>query len=554
MLCRLQVENYALIESLELRLSPKLNIITGETGAGKSILLGALGLLLGNKNDGATLRDATRNCIIEGEFDIEGYELEPFFEDNDLDYDPATVVRRIITPAGKSRAYINDAPVQLSLLKELGQRLIDIHSQHGNLILSSAAFRLRAVDTFADNAPVAERYATAYGHWVELRRRLEEVEAEAARSHADEEWLRYQVEEFAAADLKEGELAALEEEHAELSNADRISEALSSSDFLLDEEDNGIMPRLKNIENAMQHVRESYAPAASLVERIHSVLVETKDIAETIHADAERIASDPERLQRVEERLAVIYDLCRKHRVETFDALLAIRDDFAARLDAITHADSTIACLRTEVAQADADARAAAQSLHDSRTKALPRLNGDITDMLHRLGMPEAAFRIEVVQGGELTPSGADTAEFLFTANGAMAPQAVERIASGGELSRVMLALKAMTARRMKLPTIVFDEIDTGVSGRIADAMGDIIESLAATMQVVDITHLPQVASKGDTHFVVYKENSRTYIARLDTEQRREEIAKMLSGSVITPAAMEQARILLDNAERQYDD
>ena len=545
MLRRLSVSNYILIDSLEIEFDPRLNIITGETGAGKSILLGALGLLLGNKNEGAALRDTQRNCVIEGVFDIAAYGLRPFFEANDLDYADEAVVRRILTPAGKSRAYINDLPVQLAQLREFGSRLIDIHSQHQNLILASEEFRTEALDTVAGNGELRAAYRAKYERLQELQRTCARLRAEADAARRDEEWLRYQAEELTAARLRAGEVAELEAEQAVLANADRIGEAITAVRNAFDGDEIGVLAQVKNAEVEIGRLGGSYPHAADLSRRLRSVLEELKDIAATLAEDGERIETNPERLQKVDDRLNTLYSLCQKHRAADEGELIALRDRYAAQLDAITHSDEELAALQTEIGAARNEAELLASELHRTREQAAPVFAGQIVATLVRLGMPDARFAAAVVDCGALMEGGRDRVEFRFSANRTTPPAAVERIASGGELSRVMLALKALLARRMQLPTILFDEIDTGVSGRIADAMGEIICALAETMQVVDITHLPQVASKGSTHFVVYKRDGETHIARLTPDERTTEIAKMLSGSEVTEAAMTQARILL---------
>lgn len=546
MLRRLTVENYALIEQLEMELDPHLNIITGETGAGKSILLGALGLLLGNKNEGSTLKDTTRNCVVEGLFDLTGRKMEPFFEAHDLDYAELTTVRRMITPAGKSRAFINDIPVQLTQLREFGAQLIDIHSQHQNLILSSEEFRTSALDTVAGNGPLLEEYGRCYTALNSLRRELEERRAAAEQGKRDEEWLRFQVEELTAAQLRDGEQTELEAELSVLEHADQIGEALTALRNALDEEEVGILPRLKQSETALNHLGESYPQGAEMASRLRSVIEELKDLGATAADDSERLDADPERLRKVSDRLNTLYSLEQKHHVADLNELIALRDRCTEQLAAITHGDEEIAELESRIARTESEARTLADRLHDGRAQAAPEFEQQILQTLMQLGMPDAVFRIDLdSKAKELSRTGCDTVTYLFTANRNTTPQPIERIASGGELSRVMLALKALLARRMQLPTILFDEIDTGVSGRIADAMGAIISTLARSMQVVDITHLPQVASKGETHFVVYKQEGHTHITRLTAEERTTEIAKMLSGSEITPAALEQARILL---------
>ena len=545
MLRRLSVENYALINKLEMELDPHLNIITGETGAGKSILLGALGLLLGAKNDGSAMKDSARNCSVEGVFDLTGRDMEPFFDENDLDYAPETTLTRIITPAGKSRAFINDVPVQLAQLRELGTRLIDIHSQHQNLILSSEEFRTSALDTVAANRELLAQYTAQYTRMSELRRRLTALREAAEKGRRDEEWLRFQTEELTAANLRPGEQAELEEELTVLENADRIGEVLTTLRNAFDTDETGVLAQLKNSENELNHIRSHYPAAGEYADRLRSVLEELKDINGSAAAACERLDADPERLAKLSARLDALIALQQKHHAGDEAELIAVRDRCAAQLTAIVHSGEEIAEAEAALREAAGKVTALADRLHKAREKAAAGFEKHILATLTKLGMPDTVFRIALTPLAEPCRTGCDSVQFLFTANRNMTPQPVERIASGGELSRVMLALKALLAERMQLPTIIFDEIDTGVSGRIADAMGEIIESLAFSMQVMDITHLPQVASKGSAHFVVYKRDGRTDITRLGDEERVTEIAKMLSGSRITDAAVAQARILL---------
>ena len=545
MLRRLTIENYALIERLDLELDAHLNIITGETGAGKSILLGALGLLLGNKNEGGTIRDDSRNCVIEGVFDIEGYGLEPLFEENDIDYEPQTLIRRVISSSGKSRSFVNDMPVSLSVLRDLGLRLIDIHSQHRNMILSDEKFRTSALDMMADATASVEEYRSSYSLMREAERELERMIAESETLRRDEEWLRYQVEEFEAAALREGELQEAESELAILENADQIGEALVTVRNILDAEQIGVLEQLAQAMNAIRGVSRNYPAGEDIASRLHSVVAELKDLDQTVADDSERLESNPERLQKLTERVNLIYSLCQKHRVQTLEELMAVGERYAAQLSTITHSDEVIESQRERINALRAKAEKQAAKIHSLREKAACGVSKSIVQSLSQLGMPEARFVVELVDAGELMPSGRDHIRFMFSANARMEPQPVEKIASGGEISRVMLSLKALLAEKSKLPTIIFDEIDTGVSGRIADAMGDIISALGENMQVVAITHLPQVASKGESHFVVYKQDSRTNISRLGDDDRITEIAKMLSGSEITAAALSQARILL---------
>lgn len=545
MLRRLSVENYVLIDKLEMELDPRLNIITGETGAGKSILLGALGLLLGARNDGSARKDAARNCTVEGLFDLTGSGLEAFFEENDLDFAPQTTLTRVITPAGKSRAFVNDLPVQLTQLRELGSRLLDIHSQHQNLILSSEEFRTSALDTVAGNRALLEQYAAQYAEVQQLKRQLNALREEAERGRRDEEWLRHRTDELTAANLREGEQAELEQELGILENADRIGEALTTLRNAFDADETGILAQLKNAETELNHLRGSYPAAGEYADRLRSVLEELKDIDASAAEASERLDTDPERLAKLSARLDALIALQQKYRVADERALIALRDEGAEKLAAIVHGDEAIAATEKALQEASERTMTLAAALHEAREKAAAGFEKHILATLARLGMPDTVFRIELAPLAEAGRTGCDAVRFLFTANRGTAPRPIEQIASGGELSRVMLALKALLAERMQLPTILFDEIDTGVSGRIADAMGEIIATLSASMQVVDITHLPQVASKGTAHFVVYKRDGRTDIARLDEAQRVTEIAKMLSGAEITDAALAQARILL---------
>ena len=456
------------------------------------------------------MKDAARNCTVEGTFRLAGLGLEPFFEENDLDYADETTLTRIITPAGKSRMFVNDVPVSLAQMRELGSRLVDIHSQHQNLILSSEEFRTTAIDTVAGNGALLERYGAHYTRFTELQREVAALREAAEKGRRDEEWLRFQV----------------------LRNA-------------LDADETGILVQLKEAENALMHIGAHYPAAEEYAARLRSTLEELKDIGASAAAESERIDADPERLAKLSARLDALIALQQKYRVADEGELLALRDRSAEQLAAIVHGDERIAEAEAALETAAQEARTAADKLHAARTKAAEGFAERIRTTLAKLGMAEACFEVEVETTGTLSRTGGDSIRFLFTANRDRTPQPVERIASGGELSRVMLALKALLAERMQLPTILFDEIDTGVSGRIADAMGEIIAALSATMQVVDITHLPQVASKGAAHFVVYKRDGHTSITRLTDDERITEIAKMLSGSEITDAAIAQARILL---------
>ena len=545
MLKSLTIENYALIESLRVEWDEHLNIITGETGAGKSILLGALGMLLGAKNEGQATKDISKNCVIEATFSVDGYGLEQIFEDNDLDYDSEITIRRIITPAGKSRSFVGDMPVQLATLKELGTRLIDIHSQHQNLILSSEEFRTATLDTLASNEALLEEYTALLSRLTALRAEYRKMESEMEAARKDEEWLRYTVEEFRAAKLREGEQAETEQKLAILESAESIGEALTTLRNTLDEEELGVLVALSRSERELEALGESYPAGHALAERLHAVVEELKDISATAADEAESIDADPEKLQKLSDRLNTIYSLEIKHRAESYDDLLAKAEEFERRLASIDNSDTELLNKREEIAQIEAECRNIATKIHDARVEVCAPFEEKIVTTLQKLGMEDARFEVAITPIDTFTPSGTDSIAYLFTANRTTKPAPIERIASGGELSRVMLALKAILVEKIKLPTVIFDEIDTGVSGRIADAMGEIIADMATKMQVVDITHLPQVASKSGAHFVVYKSEGKTNIRRLSKAERIDEIAKMLSGSEISDAARRQAKILL---------
>ena len=544
MLRRLVVENYALIEHLEIEFDSSLNIITGETGAGKSILMGALALLLGAKNDSTAIKDSSRACVVEGEFDIKRLGLEEAFAELDIEYDHETIIRRTISPSGKSRAFVNDQPVQLADLKQLGAYLIDIHSQHQNLILSSPQFRIHAIDTIAGNGALLAEYRKAFAALQEAKHALSELQSAAKRNADEEDWLRHQTEELRGANLRVGEIEELEAELRTLENADSISEALQRVTQSLDEDVTGVLTILREAENSLRRVSENYAAATGLIERIHSAAVELKDISATTSYDLERIEANPERLDAVNSRLDLIYTLQRKHRCEGIEELIALRDKYNEQLSVIEHSDELIIEAEQRVAECEKVATALAVKLHDARLKASPAFAKGVVEILRNVAMADAEFKIAVTPCTP-TASGADTVDFLFSANASVEPRAIEKIASGGELSRVMLALKTILAQHLALPTIIFDEIDTGISGRTANDVGDIIARLAQSMQVIDITHSPQVASKGSRHFLVYKEQSRSNIRPLSAEERIEEIAKMLSGDTITEAALAQAKHLL---------
>ena len=544
MLTHLNVENYALIDHLEVEFDSHLNIITGQTGAGKSILLGALSLLLGARNEGAAIKDNSRNCVVEAQFDICGLNLESLFEQLDIDYEPQITIRRIITPAGKSRAFVGDQPVQLATLKSLGEYLIDIHSQHSNLILASEQFRLEALDTIARCTTLREQYNVAYAEFLATKGELEKARQAILSARKEEEWLRYQVDELRAAALKAGEEQELEEKIATLANAESITEAYGALHQALTDEHTGVVMQLVQRAKALKAVAEHYTDARSAAARLDSVIIELQDLDTTAEQVIEHIEADPELLDKYNNRLELLYTLRRKHRAENLDELIAIFERYSAQLEGIDRADENIAALEQRVVAAEEQAKGIATAISEAHKLAAPDFEHAVESILHKVGMASAQFKIDFTTT-ELGPSGMERIELLFTANEGLVARPIEKIASGGEMSRVMLALKSILSRSLSLPTIIFDEIDTGVSGSVANAVGEVIAELSATMQVIDITHLPQVASKGNRHYLVYKSDSTTNMRQLSDDERITEIAKMLSGENITDAAIEQAQILL---------
>lgn len=549
MLKRLSVENYALIDKLDIEFAPGLNIITGETGAGKSILLGALGLILGNRVESGVLRDPQRNCVVEAEFDLYGYHLEELFDTLDIDYEEPCLIRRVITSAGKSRAYVNDLPVQLTALRAIGERLIDIHSQHQTLLVGESRFQTTLLDSVAEHLPLLEQYRSVYAELNEVKRQYEDLQREADATSKDREYVAYQLEELQAANLHEGEQEELETLLEELSHAVEIKEILMWTSQMLEGDDEGVLTQLKSAEQSIGRLQSVYPQAEQFYQRLHSALLDLKDLASEVSAEGDRIEADPVRQEQTQERLDLIYSLQQKHKTDSVSGLLALQAEYAARLNGIDSYEERLAELAQRIGGLQEKASKLAADITNGRKNTAPKIEQYVMEQLARLGMASAQLQVDVHPAGELRADGADVIRFLFTANRNTALQPIEKVASGGEMSRLMLALKALVVSHMQLPTIIFDEIDTGVSGAIADKMGEIVTALGVRLQVINITHLPQVASKGDHHFFVYKEDTpngtQTRIRELTADERVNEIAKMLSGSAVTQAAVEQARLLL---------
>lgn len=550
MLQTLYVQNYVLIKELKIEFQKGLSIITGETGAGKSILLGAFSLLLGSRADSSVLLDKTKKCVVEASFAIGNYHLESFFSAHELDYSDEIIIRREVD-SNRSRAFVNDTPVNLSLLKELGDRLIDIHSQHENLYLSDQVFRFDILDAIAGTHVLLQQYRQEYEQYRQLVAAKQDMEAKATRSKSDYEYYLFRFEELDKAHLKEGELPQLEEEVKTLSHAGEISNALLQAGELFTGETQSVIVQLKEIISLLNKIKENYPKAAELRERIENVYVEVKDIAAEVSLLASRVHVDPERLEQLTERLNLLYSLCQKYRVKTEEELIEEHQRLQKMLSEITSYDSQLEELNQKISLAYSRMHQLSADLTQRRSGIIGEFEKRVSEMLKVLGMPHAVFRVDLVEAREYGPYGKDAVSFLFSANKQIPPADIGKVASGGELSRLMLAIKSLVASSLTLPSIIFDEVDAGVSGEIAEKMGNIMRQMAASMQVISITHLPQVASKGHHHYRVYKtetgKTASTHIQLLTPEERVIEIARMLSGEKLTDAAIAHAKLLLTN-------
>ena len=555
MLQSLTISNFALIAELHIDFQRGFSVITGETGAGKSILLGAIGLLLGQRAEARMIKEGANRCVIEAEFNLDGYGLEPFFEANDLDFDGHNcLIRRELTASGKSRAFINDTPAPLSLLKELGNRLIDIHSQHQNLVLADEDFQLNVVDIIANNKAERDAYANTYRTFQEVSRQIKEAEALLAKGREDEDFLRFQLSQLDEAQLAPGQQAELEQEAQTLEHAEDIKQALYATTSLLqggdDERGTDIINALHEASRLMDGIAQMLPAANELSERLESCRIELKDIADEVDSQADRIAFDPTRLEVVNERLSLLYSLQQKHHVQTEEALIELADDFRRRLNAIDHGDEHLQALRQQLEQVRNTLLQQAEALTKSRRAAAHEVEAQMEKRLVPLGIPNVKFKVNIRPLTTPTATGMDAVEFLFSANKNGALNPISQVASGGEIARVMLALKAMLSGAVSLPTIIFDEIDTGVSGHIAESMALMMREMSeGGRQIISITHLPQIAALGTHHYRVYKEDddegTTSHISRLTYQQRIEEIAHMLSGATLTDAAVENAKALL---------
>ncbi len=560
MLSRLYIQNYALIRELDINFSKGFSVITGETGAGKSILLGALGLLMGKPLSRLPMRgEATmqKKCVVEAEFTLESRAknqeprpyIQAWFEENELDWEEVCVIRREISAAGKSRAFINDTPVTIAQLKELGQQLIDIHSQHENLLLQDDAFQLGLVDAIADNANLQATYSAAYQQYTKTQKELEALWAESTRQQKDLDYVAFQVQQLREARIKDCEEISLEQEQDILTHSEEIKTQLALASGWLSEEEKAINSVREGL-NALKKISDYLPQNDALVERLESTWIELKDIAESVEDLAEKTEYDPERLQVVEERLDLINNLLQKHRVQNTTELLQVQAELEKQLNKIENYDEELKVLKQQAESCRLATFKAAKQLSLSRQKVIPTIEKHLTQELTQLGIPNAKVQLQVTELAEFTSSGQDDIQLLFSANKNGSLRNVAEVASGGEIARLMLCIKALLAQKKQLPTLIFDEIDTGVSGEIASSMGYIMQQMGEKMQLISITHLPQIAALGATHYKVYKQDNEdfteSHIIQLSAEERVQEIAQMLSGSEISEAAINNAKHLLE--------
>ncbi len=550
MLKHLYIKNFTLIDELDIELFQGFSVITGETGAGKSIILGAIGLLLGQRADSKTIKAGTDKCVIEAEFDLSRYDMEDFFTENDIEYDATdTIIRRELSASGKSRAFINDTPVQLSMLKELGERLVDVHSQHQNLLLNKQDFQLNVVDVIANDTKELNLYHQSYLQYHTTLQELATLKENIERNSQNADFLQFQCDELTNANLQEGEQEELEQKSDTMTHSEDIKSALYTADNALSAEGTGVVESLRNSLSALKGIEHVFPDASEFIQRIDSSYVELKDLAQDISSKLESIDFDPSELDAVNNRLDRLYELQKKYHVDTVAELMAKRDELKQQLSNIENSDEAVAELEAKCKQLKADCQKQADVLTKCRTKAARQIEKEMQTRLVPLGMPNVRFSIDV-KSGELSNHGQDKVAFLFSANTSTPLQPVSQVASGGEIARVMLSLKAMISGAVKLPTIIFDEIDTGVSGKTAEKMAQIMQEMGHNeRQVISITHLPQIAALGSVHYKVEKEETAkgttSRMRQLTADERITEIAQMLSGSDISEAAIQNAKELL---------
>ena len=550
MITSLAIKNYALIEDIRVEFNEGLTIITGETGAGKSIILGALALVLGKRADLGSVKDPSKKCVIEGHFQIKNYQLEIIFEENDLDYEPQTIIRREILPGGKSRAFVNDTPVALNQLQTLAPYLVDVHSQHETLEIVSETFQMEVVDALAGNAEILKSYKAQFQDYKKVSEALSALKLQKENASKELDYNSFLYDELQQANLKKHNQKELEEDFETLNNAEDIKEALVNANLLLDEEQIGTLQTAKEARIVLGRIKEYSKKFEDFWERLNSAIIEMEDIASEIGSAAEHIEADPERLFQINEKLQMLYKLQQKHGVDSVEELIAIEEELGEKVNTTLGLDEQIGKFEHQKAQLKETALKTAGELHLRRKEAIPLLKKKLEETLFPLGLPNARFQFELTPSEDFKNNGTDSLQLLFTANKGLAFGPLKKVASGGEMSRIMLAVKAVLAEYKKLPTIVFDEIDTGVSGEIANKMAAIMHQMSKAMQLLSITHLPQIAAKGDHHLKVYKEDvnnvTTTHLKALGKEERLVEIAEMLGGKNVSEAALANAKELLN--------
>lgn len=551
MLTKLVIENYALIDRLEMDFSKGFSVITGETGAGKSILLGALSLILGNRGDVTVLLDTSRKCIVEGTFDIKGYPLQKIFKEHELDYEDTAIIRREILPNGKSRAFINDTPVNLALMKDLGDHLVNIHSQFSVTTLNDADFQLAVLDNYSANGQIIPKYRENFIRFTRMKKDMEEMVSQEALARKDRDYYQFLWDELDAAKLQADEQEEAEKRLDILSHAEEIKTGLLHALEILSTGEQNLTDQLSEVANVTNNLTRFHSDLKEISDRIRSNQIDLRDIAAGMEKIEQEVYFDPAEINLLTARLDLIYHLQKKHNVNDISGLITLRDQISLRLLEATSLEDRILVLKKEIEQFRALLLKESEKLSENRKKVIPELQEKIRETLVRLGMPDARIEIELVKLGELTPDGMDAVRFLFSANKGIGLNEISRIASGGELSRLMLSIKSLISQKNLLPTIIFDEIDMGVSGEVAGKVGDILKKMGESMQVIAITHLPQIAGKGQSHFWVYKSNekeaARTQLKKLDPQERVLEIAKMLSNEKVSDAALKTAKELMRN-------
>ena len=549
MLKQLHISNYALIDKLNVSFESGFNVITGETGAGKSILLGALGFALGDRADTNVLYDKDKKCVVEAQFELKDNTLQSFFEENDLDFETDCIFRRELSPQKKSRAFINDTPVALQAMKEIGSQLVDIHSQHDSLLLTDADFQLRLLDDIAQNNSLLTDYQAEYGNYNQLKRSLNDLKEMATKNTAENDYLKFQLDELDKADLKEGEYAEIELTLNVMENSEEIKTLLVTANGLMEDSETAILGQVNELSSTLSRLKHLLPDAESLFERIENLKVELKDIAYDLRHKEDETQFDEEQLQNLQERYDLLSRLMMKHRLNEFEELIALRDSLKEKVNAFENIDEAIAQAEKQLKTSEKQLSSLAKNLHEKRCQAAVAFGEKVAQLVRQLAMPFAQFQVSVESQETFGSKGSDEIRFLFSANKGVAPDDIRRVASGGELSRLMLSIKSAVSDYNYIPTLIFDEIDTGVSGEVAAKIGGIMRQMGHSLQLISITHLPQVASQALHHYFIYKDNkgerTQSHIRLLDAKERVGEIAKMLSNNEITPEALRAAEVLL---------